>query len=97
MHATIRRYDGVDETRTAELTRKANEHLVGLPLWKKDGGRASMTDKQKALIGRYAQLSDISNVPFKTSPPPAPYPVAAEVPQPSHYWYERRSIRPREV
>jgi hypothetical protein len=28
MHATIRRYDGVDEKRTAELTRKVNESLV---------------------------------------------------------------------
>jgi hypothetical protein len=28
MHATIRRYEGVDQTRTAELTRKANETLV---------------------------------------------------------------------
>jgi len=28
MHATIRRYDGVDQTRTAELTRKVNESLV---------------------------------------------------------------------
>src|SRR3990170_2964644 len=28
MHATIRRYDGVDQTRTAELTRKVNEILV---------------------------------------------------------------------
>jgi hypothetical protein len=28
MHATIRRYDGVNENRTAELTRKVNETLV---------------------------------------------------------------------
>jgi len=28
MHATIRRYDGVDQNRTAELTRKVNETLV---------------------------------------------------------------------
>jgi hypothetical protein len=28
MHATIRRYDGVDQARTAELTRKVNETLV---------------------------------------------------------------------
>jgi hypothetical protein len=28
MHATIRRYDGVDQTRTDELTRKINESLV---------------------------------------------------------------------
>jgi hypothetical protein len=28
MHATIRRYDGVDQNRTAELTSKANETLV---------------------------------------------------------------------
>jgi len=28
MHATIRRYDGVDQTRTAELTRRVNETLV---------------------------------------------------------------------
>ena len=28
MHATIRRYDGVDQTRTVELTRKVNETLV---------------------------------------------------------------------
>jgi hypothetical protein len=28
MHATIRRYDGVDQNRSAELTRKANETLV---------------------------------------------------------------------
>jgi hypothetical protein len=28
MHATIRRYDGVDQTRTAELTGKVNETLV---------------------------------------------------------------------
>jgi hypothetical protein len=28
MHATIRRYEGVDQTRTAELTRKVNETLV---------------------------------------------------------------------
>jgi hypothetical protein len=28
MHATIRRYDGVDQTRTDELTRKVNESLV---------------------------------------------------------------------
>ena len=28
MHATIRRYDGVDQARTAELTRKVNESLV---------------------------------------------------------------------
>ncbi len=28
MHATIRRYDGVDRNRSAELTRKINESLV---------------------------------------------------------------------
>ncbi len=28
MHATIRRYDGVDQNRTDELTRKVNETLV---------------------------------------------------------------------
>ena len=28
MHATIRRYDGVDQNRTAELTGKVNESLV---------------------------------------------------------------------
>ena len=28
MHATIRRYDGVDQSRTAELTGKVNESLV---------------------------------------------------------------------
>jgi hypothetical protein len=28
MHATIRRYDGVDENRTAELTGRVNETLV---------------------------------------------------------------------
>ena len=28
MHAIIRRYDGVDQTRTAELTRRVNETLV---------------------------------------------------------------------
>ena len=28
MHATIRRYDGVDQTRTAELTTKVNQALV---------------------------------------------------------------------
>ncbi len=28
MHATIRRYDGVDENRTEELTRKVGESLV---------------------------------------------------------------------
>jgi hypothetical protein len=28
MHATIRRYDGVDQSRTAELTSKVNETLV---------------------------------------------------------------------
>ena len=28
MHATIRRYDGVDQSRTAELTAKINESLV---------------------------------------------------------------------
>jgi hypothetical protein len=28
MHATIRRYDGVDQNRSVELTRKANETLV---------------------------------------------------------------------
>ena len=28
MHATIRRYDGVDQTRTVELTSKVNETLV---------------------------------------------------------------------
>ena len=28
MHATIRRYDGVDQNRTTELTRKVNESLV---------------------------------------------------------------------
>ena len=28
MHATIRRYDGVDQNRTAELTSKVNETLV---------------------------------------------------------------------
>jgi len=28
MHATIRRYDGVDQNRTAELTRKAKDTLV---------------------------------------------------------------------
>jgi hypothetical protein len=28
MHATIRRYDGVDTSRTEELTRKASESLV---------------------------------------------------------------------
>jgi hypothetical protein len=28
MHATIRRYEGVDQNRSAELTRKVNETLV---------------------------------------------------------------------
>ena len=28
MHATIRRYDGVDQNRSAEMTRKVNETLV---------------------------------------------------------------------
>ena len=28
MHATIRRYEGVDQNRTAELTGKVNETLV---------------------------------------------------------------------
>jgi hypothetical protein len=28
MHATIRRYDGIDQTRTDELTGKVNESLV---------------------------------------------------------------------
>jgi hypothetical protein len=28
MHATIRRYDGVDQNHSAELTRKVNESLV---------------------------------------------------------------------
>ena len=28
MHATIRRYEGVDQTRTAEVTKKVNESLV---------------------------------------------------------------------
>ena len=28
MHATIRRYDGVDQNRTTELTSKVNETLV---------------------------------------------------------------------
>ena len=28
MHATIRRYEGVDQNRTSELTRKVNETLV---------------------------------------------------------------------
>jgi hypothetical protein len=28
MHATIRRYDGVDQNRSAELTRKVNETLL---------------------------------------------------------------------
>ena len=28
MHATIRRYEGVDQNRSAELTRKVNESLV---------------------------------------------------------------------
>ena len=28
MHATIRRYDGVDQNRTDELTRKVNDSLV---------------------------------------------------------------------
>ncbi len=28
MHATIRRYEGVDQNRTVELTRKVNESLV---------------------------------------------------------------------
>ena len=28
MHATIRRYDGVDQNRSAEVTRKINETLV---------------------------------------------------------------------
>jgi hypothetical protein len=28
MYATIRRYEGVDESRTAEITRKANEELI---------------------------------------------------------------------
>ena len=28
MHATIRRYEGVDQTRSAELTKKVNESLV---------------------------------------------------------------------
>jgi hypothetical protein len=28
MYATIRRYEGVDESRTAEITSKANENLI---------------------------------------------------------------------
>lgn len=28
MYATIRRYEGIDESRTAEITRKANEKLI---------------------------------------------------------------------
>ena len=36
MYATIRRYDGVDQNRSAELTRKVNESLVP-KLWKQPG------------------------------------------------------------
>jgi hypothetical protein len=28
MHATLRRYEGVDQSRTAELTTKINESLI---------------------------------------------------------------------
>jgi len=28
MYATVRRYEGIDESRTAEITRKANEKLI---------------------------------------------------------------------
>lgn len=28
MHATVRRYEGVDVSRTDELTKKVNEHLI---------------------------------------------------------------------
>jgi hypothetical protein len=28
MHATVRRYEGVDTSRTAELTKKVGEHLI---------------------------------------------------------------------
>jgi hypothetical protein len=28
MHATIRRYEGVDESRSDEITKKVNEHLI---------------------------------------------------------------------
>ena len=31
MHATIRRYDGVDQNRTVELTGKVNESLIPKP------------------------------------------------------------------
>ena len=40
MHATIRRYEGVDQTRTDELTRKVNETLVP-QLSKLQGSRAT--------------------------------------------------------
>ena len=38
MHATIRRYDGVDQNRTVELTSKVNESLLP-KLSKLDGSR----------------------------------------------------------
>src|SRR4026207_70265 len=40
MHATIRRYEGVDTARTEELTRKVSETLVP-PLEKLEGFRGS--------------------------------------------------------
>ena len=40
MFATIRRYDGVDQNRSAELTRKVNETLVP-KLNRSQGSRAT--------------------------------------------------------
>ena len=43
MFAIIRRYDGVDQNRSAELTRKVNETLV--PSWKSSRLRGLLADR----------------------------------------------------
>ena len=53
MHATIRRYDGVDQNRTVELTGKVNESLIP-KLSKLDGFQGLLPDRGRQ---RHLQLA----------------------------------------
>ncbi len=81
--------DDADERPESErMTAGGPEQRRRLRFWKKNTDRASLTPKETALLGQYTQVSYVSELPFRTGRAPQPHPVAAEVPQPTHYWYE---------
>jgi len=55
MHATIRRYDGVDQNRTAELTSKVNETLVP-KLEELPGARLGRRPESTTSLGAYSPI-----------------------------------------